>query len=199
MSAETTTPPSQMTRPGDRAGETVTPWGVLAEFETPTELYRACEAVRDAGYTRWDAHSPFPVHGVEKAMGLRRSPVPIAVLVLALGGAAAGMALQWWVSVEAYPLVVSGKPYFSWPAFVPIMFECGVLGGAMGAFFGFLGFAKLPRHHHPLFASARFERSTDDRFFVSIEAADPRFDLGETVRLLERRGATHVELIEAVA
>ena len=192
MSAATTAPPPAATG-------TATPWGVLAEFESPTALFRACEAVRDAGYTRWDAHSPFPVHGVERAMGLGRSPVPIAVLVLGLGGAAAGMALQWWVSSEAYPLVVSGKPYFSWPAFVPIMFECGVLGGAMGAFFGFLGLAKLPRHHHPLFASERFERATDDRFFVSIEAADPRFDQAETVRLLERHRATHVELIEASA
>jgi hypothetical protein len=190
MSLETTTPPPA-------AG--AAPWGVLAEFDTPTALYRACEAVRDAGYTRWDAHSPFPVHGVERAMGLGRSPVPLAVLALGLAGAAAGMALQWWVSVEAYPLVVSGKPYFSWPAFVPIMFECGVLGGAAGAFFGFLGFSKLPRHHHPLFASERFERVTDDRFFISIEATDPRFDHAETARLLEGRGALQVELIEAVA
>jgi hypothetical protein len=176
-----------------------TPWGVLAEFDTPAALHRACEAVRDAGYTRWDAHAPFPVHGLERAMGLGRSPVPLVVLGLGLAGAAAGMGLQWWVSVQAYPLVVSGKPFFSWPAFVPIMFECGVLGGAMGAFLGFLGFSKLPRHHHPLFASARFERATDDKFFVSIEAGDPRFDGAETVRLLERHRATHVELIEAVA
>jgi hypothetical protein len=194
--------------PTEDTGTTATPpdaaapgaaWGVIAEFDTPTALYHACEAVRDAGYTQWDAHSPFPVHGVEKAMGLKRSPVPIAVLVLALAGAAAGMGLQWWASVEAYPLVVSGKPLFSWPAFVPIMFECGVLGGAMGAFVGFLAFSKLPRHHHPLFSSARFERATDDKFFVSIEAADPRFDATETVRLLERRGATHVETIGAAA
>lgn len=175
------------------------PWGLLAEFDSPAALYRACEAVRDAGYTRWDAHSPFPVHGLERAMGLARSPVPLAVLVLGLGGAAAGMALQWWVSVEAYPLVVSGKPLFSWPAFVPIMFECGVLGGSMGALLGFLGFSRLPRHHHPLFASERFERVTDDRFFLSIEAGDPRFDREETARLLERHRATHVELVEAVA
>ena len=155
--------------------------------------------MRDAGYTRWDAHSPFPIHCLERAMGLKRSPVPLVVLALGLAGAAAGMGLQYWVSVEAYPLVVSGKPFFSWPAFVPIMFECGVLGGSIGAFFGFLAFSKLPRHHHPLFASQRFERVTDDKFFVSIEAGDPRFDSTETVRLLERGGATHVELIEAVA
>jgi hypothetical protein len=190
MSAATTTPGSEAT-----PGAAGTPWGVIAEFDTPTALVRACEAVRAAGYTRWDAHCPFPVHGLEAAMGLKRSPVPIAVLVLGLGGAAAGMALQYWVSVDAYPLVVSGKPYFSWPAFVPIMFECGVLGGAAGAFLGFLGLSKLPQLHHPLFESARFERATDDKFFVSIEAADPRFDQGETMRLLQGRGATAVELV----
>jgi hypothetical protein len=170
-------------------------WGVLAELDSPARLLRACELVSAAGYERWDAHSPFPVHGLEQAMRLRRSKVPLAVLVLGLGGAAAGMALQWWVSVEAYPLIVSGKPLFSWPAFVPIMFECGVLGGALGAVFGFLGFSKLPRHHHPLFSSERFARVSDDAFFVSIEAGDPRFDREETVRLLERAGARHVELI----
>jgi hypothetical protein len=179
--------------------ETVTGevWGMLAEFDSPQRLYQACEAVRDAGYTRWDAHSPFPIHGLERAMGLRRSPVPLAVLALGLAGGAAGMALQWWVSTRAYPLVVSGKPFFSWPAFVPIMFECGVLGGALGAVFGFLGFSKLPRHHHPLFASARFARATDDRFFLSIEAGDPRYEPAGTARLLERAGAAAVEQVPA--
>jgi hypothetical protein len=188
MSAATAAPEAS-------AGAASGPWGVLAEFENPTALVRACEAVREAGYTRWDAHCPFPVHGLEAAMGLKRSPVPLAVLALGLGGAAAGMALQYWASVDAYPLVVSGKPLFSWPAFVPIMFECGVLGGATGALVGFLAFAKLPQHHHPLFESARFERATDDKFFVSIEAADPKFDRTETVRLLERRGATSIEMV----
>jgi hypothetical protein len=172
-------------------------WGLLAEFDTPRALFRAAEGIRDAGFTQWDTHTPFPVHGVERAMGLRRSMVPIVVLLLGLGGAAAGMLLQWWVATRAYPLVISGKPLFSWPAFVPIMFECGVLGGATGAVLGFLGLSKLPRHHHPLFASQRFERVTDDKFFISIEAADPRYAGDDTVRLLERLGAQHVELVEA--
>ena len=171
-------------------------WGVLAEYPSPAALLRAAEGVRDAGYAAWDAHSPFPVHGLERAMGLKRSMVPLAVLVLGLGGAAAGMALQWLVSTRAYPLVVSGKPYFSWPAFVPIMFETGVLGGALGALLGFLGLSRLPRHHHPLFESTRFERVSDDGFFISIEGADPRFDRGPTVALLERLGASAVEVIE---
>jgi hypothetical protein len=171
-------------------------WGVLAEFDSPAALLSAAERVREAGFTRWDTHSPFPVHGLERAMGLKRSYVPVVVLLLGLGGAAGGMLLQWWVSTRAYPLVVSGKPFFSWPAFVPIMFECGVLGGATGAVLGFLGLSRLPRHHHPLFNSRRFERVTDDRFFISIEAADPRFDASETPRLLERAGAAAVEQVE---
>lgn len=194
MSAATAAPRDEAAPGGPR-----TPWGVIAEFDTPTALVRACEAVREAGYTLWDAHCPFPVHGLEAAMGLRRSPVPIAVLALGLAGAAAGMGLQYWASVDAYPLVVSGKPLFSWPAFVPIMFECGVLGGAMGAVVGFLAFSKLPRLHHPLFESARFERATDDKFFISIEAADPKFDRDAAWRLLQGRGATAVELVEVPA
>jgi len=181
----------------DAGGRTV--WGALGELSTPAELLRAARGLREAGYERVDAHSPFPVHGLERALGLARSPVPWFVLVLGLGGAAAGMALQWWVSVEAYPLVISGKPFFSWPAFVPIMFECGVLGGALGAIFGFLAMARLPRHHHPLFESQRFERMSDDRFFLSVEAEDPLFDREGTLALLRRLGAGHVELIELPA
>lgn len=174
-----------------------TVFGLLAEYDTPERLLYGCERVREAGLTRWDAHSPFPIHGMEKAMGLPASPVPWFVLVLGLAGAAAGMLLQWWVSTQAYPLVVSGKPFFSWPAFVPIMFECGVLGGALGAVLGFLHLARLPRHHHPLFSTTRFESATDDRFFLSIEAGDPSFDEQETRQLLEGTGASAVETITA--
>ncbi|NJL28412.1 MAG: DUF3341 domain-containing protein [Thermoanaerobaculia bacterium] len=170
-------------------------YGLLAEFATPEALVHACTEVRDAQYQHWDAHTPFPIHGLERAMGLRRSLVPLIVLTLGLSGAAVGMLMQWWVATQAYPLVISGKPLFSWPAFVPIMFECGVLGGALGAIFGFLGLARLPRHHHALFNSERFERVTDDAFFVSIEASDPRFDGEKTRRFLEQLGARHVEMV----
>jgi len=172
-------------------------WGLLAEYDTPDKLLAACNEVREAGFRRWDAHAPYPVHGAERAMGLSVSRVPLFVLVLGLAGAAGGMALQWWVSAVAYPLVISGKPLFSWPAFVPIMFECGVLGGALGAIFGFLILARLPRPHHELFVSERFERATDDRFFVSLEAADPKFDRERAAELLQRAGATAVEEIPA--
>jgi len=170
-------------------------WGLLAEFEEAEALLAACRRFRDSGFTRWDAHAPYPVHGLERAMGLPRSPVALYVLLLGLGGAAAGMGLQWWVSGVAAPLLVSGKPLFSWPAYVPIMFECGVLGGALGAFFGFLREARLPRWHHPLFAVERFERSSDDRFFLSVQADDPRFEPEATEFLLRTLGATAVETV----
>jgi len=170
-------------------------FGALAEFATPADLYHACEGVRDAGYTRWDAHAPFPVHGLERAMGLKASPLPWVVLVMALGGAVAGMGLQGWVSTTAYPLVISGKPFFSWPAFVPVTFELAVLGGALGAVLGMLGINQLPTLHHPLFSSKRFERASDDGFFLSIESWDPKFDRDRTVDLLRQLGAREVELV----
>ncbi|MFL6232489.1 MAG: DUF3341 domain-containing protein [Thermoanaerobaculia bacterium] len=170
-------------------------FGALAEFATPAELYHACEGVRDAGYTRWDAHTPFPIHGLERAMGLKASRLPWVVLVTAVLGAAAGMGLQGWVATIAYPLVISGKPFFSWPAFIPITFELGVLGGAFGAVLGMFGMNQLPTLHHPLFAAKRFERASDDGFFISIESWDPQFDRDRTVDLLRRLGASQVELV----
>ena len=172
-------------------------YGILAEFATPTDLYHACERVRDAGFTRWDAHTPFPVHGLEGAMGLRRSPLPWIVLGAGLTGAAVGFGLQWWVHASAYPLVISGKPYFAWPAMIPITFELGVLFAAFGAVFGMLGLNRLPMHNHPLFKSKVFERVTDDAFFISIESWDPRFDPSATGKLLKSLGARSVELLES--
>lgn len=168
---------------------------VLARFAGPRQLLNACTRLREAGYSRWDAHSPFPVHGLDRAMGLRQSPLPWIVLVLGLAGAAGGMLLQWWVAVRAYPLVISGKPLFSWPAFVPVTFELGVLFGALGAVFGMLGLNQLPTLHHPIFESVRFERVTDDGFFISVESGDPKFDPAGTREFLQGLGAEDVELI----
>jgi hypothetical protein len=171
-------------------------FGVLGQFGDPGELYRACERIRDAGYTRWDAHSPFPVHGLERAMGLRRSRLGWVVFLSAMTGAALGLGLQWWIHVQDYPLVISGKPYFSWPAFLPVTFELAILFGALGAVLGMLHFNRLPRWHHPLLALQRFAQATTDGFFVSIEAADPKFALDRTPEFLREVGASHVELVE---
>lgn len=172
-----------------------TEFGVLGEFDSPRSLYQACSRVRDAGYSRWDAHTPFPIHGLERAMGLRASRLAWLVLGLALAGATSAMILQWWVSTQAYPLVISGKPFFSWQAFVPVTFEIGILGGALGAVFGMLAFNGLPMWFHPLFSSQRFQRVTDDGFFISIEAWDPKFDAEGCQEFLRKIGATHVEVV----
>jgi hypothetical protein len=172
-------------------------YGALARFVDARSLYRACERVRDAGYTRWDAHTPFPVHGLERAMGLRSSRLPFVVLVTGLGGAATGMLLQWWVHTQAYPLNFSGKPTFSWPAFVPVTFELGVLGAALGAVVGMFAFNKLPMYYHPLFSSVSFERASDDGLFISIESWDPKFDAQRTAAFLSEIGAVEVELVAA--
>jgi len=177
--------------------EDVRDYGLLGEFDSPGALYHACEQVRDAGFTRWDAHTPFPVHGLDRAMGLGRSRLPWIVLVMALGGAIGGFALQVWVHSFAYPHVISGKPFFAWPAYIPVTFELAVLGGALGAVLGMFGLNQLPRHHHPVFASARFERATDDRFFISIEAKDPRFDPRVTPQTLREAGAVRLEWLSA--
>ena len=176
--------------PGER-------FGALAEFDSPAALYKACEGVRDAGYTKWDAHTPFPVHGLDRAMGMRRSPMPFIVLGMALLGAAGGFALQYWVHSIEYPLTISGKPTFAWPAYVPITFELGILFGALGAVFGMLGLNQLPMHWHPLFSVAPFEKATDDRFFISIESWDPKFDSERTRQFLQGLGARRVELVKS--
>ena len=168
---------------------------VLAEFDSTAALTHACEKVRDAGYQAWDCHTSFPVHGLDKAMGLKPSVLPWIVFVMGLTGATGAMVLQWWTSVVAYPLVISGKPFFSWQAFIPITFEVMVLFAAGTAFLGMLGLNKLPRYHHPLFVSKRFEHATDNKFFISIEAEDPKFDSVKTLDLLKKCGASHVELI----
>ncbi|MCK6528059.1 DUF3341 domain-containing protein [Myxococcota bacterium] len=168
----------------------------LAEFDTAGEIYHACEHVRDAGFSRWDAHTPFPVHGLDKAMGIGRSRVPWIALVCGFTGAGLAFWLQAWVHSSAYPLVINAKPYMSWQAYIPVTFEVGVLFTALGTLIGMLALNRLPQHYNSLFKSARFERSTDDKFFISIAADDPRFQGEETLRFLQGLGASHVELIE---
>jgi len=172
------------------------PYGLLAEYETPGDLYHACERVRDAGYGAWDAHTPFPVHGLEKAMGLKPSLVPWIVCVMGFSGAALGFLLQWWTSTIDYPLIISAKPFNSYPAFVPVTFECGILLGSFGAVFGMFGLNRLPTFYHSVFNSERFKRVTDDRFFIAIEARDPKYDRDKTRKLLESTGALSVEEVE---
>jgi hypothetical protein len=176
---------------------TVKPWGVLAQYENPADLYHACEKVRDAGYEKWDACTPFPVHGLDKAMGLKPSPLPWAVLIVGLSGSAFALWFQSYSSGNLYPFIVGGKPLFSMPAFVPVWYELTVLSSCLTAFFGNWIINGLPRPHHPAFGSKAFERVTDDKFFIMVESTDPKFDLEKTGALLTEAGATLVEQLEA--
>ena len=170
--------------------------GMLAEFATPDHLLAACERVRDAGFTRWDAHAPFPVHGLNDAMGLNPTVLPWFVLGGGTTGAVGGLLLQWWTNAVNYPFLISGKPYFSLPANIPITFELTILFGAVGAFVGMLVLNGLPRFHHPLFRSARFRRTTSDGFFISVEASDPLFHPIRTRAFLESLGGRNIETVE---
>ncbi len=168
-------------------------WGLLAEFTDAGDLIEAARKVRDAGYTRWDSFAPFAVHGLDTAMAIRKTALPGLVLLGGMLGCLAGILLQWWTNAVDYPFLISGKPLFGWPAAVPIAFELTILFAAFAALFGMLGLNGLPQLYHPLFTSERFRRVTTDRFFIAIEAGDPRFDPGETRRFLEGLGAVAVE------
>lgn len=175
-------------------------YGMLAEFDGPAELYHAAEMVRDAGYSRWDTHTPFPIHGMEDAMGIKRTILPVLVAGGGFTGAVLGYLMQWWMSQD-YKLLVQGKPWGhlidgGWEPFVPIIFELGVLLAAFTAIFGMLAMNGLPRWNHPLMKKSRFLRSSQDKFFVSIEANDPSFDPEKTRVLLERAGARAIEFVE---
>jgi mono/diheme cytochrome c family protein len=158
--------------------------GILAEYETPWQLVEASKKVRDAGFSRWDTFSPFPVHGIDGAMGIKMTILPWLVLGAGLTGLATAIWLQWWTNAVDYPWIVSGKPFWSVPANVPIMFELTVLFSAITTLVGMLMLNGLPHPSHPLDLKERFARATDDRFFLLIEARDPKFDEAQTRALL---------------
>ena len=170
--------------------------GYLAEFVDVDSVMRAAEVVRDAGYTRWDVHSPFPVHGMDEAMGIRTTILPWLVLGGGLAGLGGALLMQWWMNAYDYGYMVSGKPLFSLPAFIPIMFEATVLIASLTAVFGMLFLNKLPMLYNPLFKSDRFRRVTNDRFFVVIDATDPKFDEIETENLLRSTNPVAIEQVE---
>jgi len=171
--------------------------GYVVEFDDSHALLHACETVRDAGYTKWDAHSPFPVHGLSDAMGLQPSRLPYITLAGGLTGLALGLLLQWWMNVKDYPYLISGKPVFSLPANIPVIFELTVLFAALATFAGMLVLNGLPRYHHAAFYSSRMVRATDDRFFISVEAVDPLFGAEATLDLLKTLGGVGIEALEA--
>ena len=171
--------------------------GILAAFANPGDLLQAAEQVRDAGYMKFDVHSPFPVHGMDNAMGLKHSPLGYIAGIAGFIGCAGAMTLQWWTSAVDYPLVISGKPFFSFQAFIPITFEITILFAAIASVLGMFHLNRLPHLFHNLFYSEQFAKVTDDGFMVSIEAADKKFDPEKTKAFLESIGGTSLEYIEA--
>jgi hypothetical protein len=167
-------------------------YGVMGEFETPEQLIQAVEKVRQAGYRRLDAYTPFPVEGLSEALGLKRNLVPTITLLGGLAGGLTGFFFQVWANVSSYPLNIGGRPHNSWPAFIPVTFELTVLGAALSAVFGMLALNRLPQPHHPVFNVHRFTHASSDRFFVCIEARDPKFHLADTARFLQSLHAHHV-------
>ncbi len=161
-------------------------YGLMAEFSDPNDLVAAARKTHEAGYRRIDAYTPYPIEELAEAMEIHHTILPLLVLIGGIIGLVGGIALQYWTSAVDYPLNVAGKPLFSWPAFVPVTFETTVLVAALTAVFGMLALNGLPMPYHPVFNAPRFALASRDRFFLCIEAADPKFDLDDTSRFLQR-------------
>ena len=170
---------------------------LLAEFNTPGECLHAAEALRDAGYKDFDTHTPFPVHGMDAAMGLGDSKLGLIVFPMGLCGATGAFAMMHWMNNIDYQIIIGGKPasVASLPSMVPIMFELMVLLSAFAAVFGMLALNKLPRHHHPVFNSERFKEFSNNKFFVSVESTDPKWSTDKTRKLLEGLHPASLELV----
>lgn len=172
-------------------------YGLIATFDNPPALYRAAEQVRDAGYKNWDCITPFPVHGIDRAMGLRRSIVPRVSLVGGILGFCTGMSLIWWANGFQYKLIVGGKPFFS-PLFAfPISYELTILFTAFATIIGMFVLNGLPMYYHPVLKYDQIKRGLDDTFFIVVEARDPRFNLANTKALLEKIGGREIVELEA--
>jgi len=169
---------------------------MIARFESSGELLHAAEKVRDEGYKEFDCHSPFPIHGMDQAMGLKRSPLGYFIGTMGAIGLIGALTLQWYTSTIGMPQVISGKPFFSYQAYVPITFALTVLLSAFGAMYGMLVLNKLPMLHHVLFNSKKFTRFSDDGFFVSIQATDSKYSDDATRAFLEKIGGKEIEIVE---
>lgn len=171
-------------------------YGLMAEFSDPGELVSAARRAREAGYVHLDAYTPFPVEELDEALALHHTRLPLIVLIGGILGGLAGFTLQYWTSVIDYPLNVGGRPHFSWPAFIPVTFECTILGAGLSAVLGMLGLNGLPQPYHPVFNVPRFALASRDRFFLCIEARDPKFDIDETWSFLSRLQPRQVSQVD---
>jgi Alternative complex III, ActD subunit len=159
-------------------------YGLVAEFEHDTQLMRAAEEAYARGYRKMDGYTPFPIEGLAKALG-KRNQIPLLVLCAGILGGCSAYFMEWFANVVSYPINIGGRPLHSWPSFIPIAFELTVLGASLTAFFFSLGLSALPKPYHPMFNLPEFERASQDRFFLCIEAGDTLFDAEETHAFLE--------------
>jgi len=171
-------------------------YGVMAEFESPTDLVAAARQVYHLGYRRINGYSPYPIEELSEAIGFTHTSLPLIVFIGGVLGMLGGFFMQYWIEVIDYPINVGGKPYNSWPAFIPITFETTVLSAAFAAVLGMLILNKLPQPYHPVFNVPNFAFATRDRFFLAIEANDPKFDHAKVIELLKSLGAMEVNDVE---
>ena len=169
--------------------------GVMVEFETSEDLIAACRRTYAAGYRKMDAYAPIPVEGLAEAIGYKRNKVALCVLIGGISGVVGGLGLLEWITVIAYPHNVGGRPLNSWPAYIPITFECMILLSALTALVSMLAMNGLPRPYHAVFNVPAFERASIDKFFLCIESSDPKFDQADTVRFLEGLGGREVNVV----
>lgn len=167
------------------APETQLVYGLMAEFDSPTDIVAAADRARVAGYTVMDAYTPFPIEELNDALGLKKNPLPLIVLLGGIFGGAGGYLLEYWTQVITWPMNIGGRPFHSWPHFIPVTFECTVLGASLAAFVGMLALNGLPKPYHPVFNVPAFDRASRDRFFLCIESTDPKFDRYATESFLK--------------
>ena len=184
------------TQPGAAQPILVRSHAIIAEFDTPGDAIRAAEQIRDAGYRKWDVHTPFAVHGMDAAMGLKNSKVGWFSFCGGALGLTTGMLMIWFMNGFDYQIVVGGKPLFSPLYAFPVSYELTILFASFATLFGMFGLNRLPRLHHPLLRNRRFQRVTHDKFIVVIETADPKYSETETRKLLEKAGSKHIEMVE---
>lgn len=171
--------------------------GAMAEFDSPEELLTAGERAYAAGYRRMDAYAPMPIAGLAETIGYKRNKVAFCVLIGGICGACFGFGLLEWMTVVAYPHNVGGRPLNSWPAYIPITFECMILFASLTALVSMLAMNGLPKPYHPVFNVAAFDRASIDKFFLCIESSDPQFRLEDTLEFLRETGAREVSVVPA--
>src|SRR5438552_4607872 len=171
-------------------------YGMIAEFRTAASILHAAEKVRDAGFRKWDVFTPFPVHGMDRAMGLKNSKVGWFAFIGGVIGYTTGMLMIWFMNAFDYPIVVGGKPMFSPHSAFPPSYELTILFGAFGSLGGMLFLNRLPKLYHPLLKNRRFAKVTHDKFFLVIEITDPKYVEQSTIKMLEEAGSNHIEVVE---